>query len=112
MPGTDALEAAEFHDEVNNHSLRVFGNALLLSVISAVVQLSQVPEFGQNFTGPNAGNVLGTAVGQQLGSTSAEFIRRGMTVAPTLEIRPGYPFTVIVTHAVIFPGPYAHAHPE
>jgi hypothetical protein len=36
-------------------------------------------------------------VGQQLASTSAEFIRRGMNVAPTLEIRPGYPFTVMVT---------------
>jgi integrase len=51
-------------------------------VISAGVKLSQVPEFGQNFTGPNAGNVLRAAVGQQLGSTSAEFIRRGMNVAP------------------------------
>ena len=112
MPGTDALGAAGFHDEVNNHYLRVFGNALLLSVISAGVQLSQVPEFGQNFAGPNAGNVLGAAVGQQLGSTSAELIRRGMTVAPTLEIRPGYPFTVMVTHDVIFPGPDTEARQE
>jgi type IV secretion system protein TrbI len=90
----------------------VFGNALLLSVISAGVQLSQVLEFGQNFAGPNAGNVLGVAIGQQLGSITAEFIRRGMNVAPTLEIRPGYPFTVMVTHDVIFPGPYAEPNPE
>jgi len=106
MPGTDALGAAGFHDEVNNHYLRIFGNALLLSVISAGVQLSQVPDFGQSFRGPTAGNVLGASVGQQLGSTSAEFIRRGMTVAPTLEVRPGYPFNVMVTQDVVFPGPY------
>ena len=81
-------------------------------MVGAGIQLSQVPEFGQNFTGPNAGNVLGAAVGQQLGSTSAEFIRRGMTVAPTLEIRPGYPFTVMVTQDVIFPGPYTEANQE
>src|SRR5438552_2093750 len=112
MPGTDAFGAAGFHDEVNNHYLRVFGNALLLSVISAGFQLSQVPELGQNFAGPNAGNVLGAAVGQQLGSTAAEFIRRGMNVAPTLEIRPGYPFTVMVTQDVIFPGPYQEANQE
>src|SRR5205823_2359138 len=86
MPGTDALGAAGFHDQVNNHYLRIFGNALLLSVLSAGVQMSQIPEFGQDFRGPNAGNVLGAAVGQQLGSTAAELIRRGMTVAPTLEI--------------------------
>jgi type IV secretion system protein VirB10 len=112
MPGTDALGAAGFHDQVNNHYLRIFGNALLLSVISAGVQLSQIPEFGQDFRGPTAGNVLGAAVGQQLGSTAAELIRRGMTVAPTLEIRPGYPFNVMVTQDVIFPGPYKEANQE
>ena len=51
-------------------------------------------------------------MGQQLGSTSAEFIRRGMTVAQALEVRPGYPFNVMVTQDVIFPGPYREAnHP-
>ncbi|PYN12722.1 MAG: hypothetical protein DME06_08650 [Candidatus Rokuibacteriota bacterium] len=109
MPGTDALGAQGLHDEVNSHYLRIFGGALLLSVISAGVQLSQIPEFGQDFRGPTAGNVLGAAVGQQLGSTSAEFLRRGISVAPTLEVRPGYPFTVMVTQDVIFPGPYRDA---
>jgi type IV secretion system protein VirB10 len=112
MPGTDALGAAGFHDQVNNHYLRIFGNALLLSVISAGVQLSQVPDFGRDNRGPTAGNVLGAAVGQQLGSTAAELIRRGMTVAPTLEIRPGYPYNVMVTQDVIFPGPYKEAGQE
>ena len=106
MPGTDAIGAAGFQDEVNNHYLRIFGHALLLSVISAGVQLSQIPSVGQDFQGPTAGNVLGAAVGQQLGSTAAELIRRGMTIAPTLEIRPGYPFNVMVTQDVVFPGPY------
>jgi type IV secretion system protein TrbI len=109
MPGTDALGAAGFHDEVNNHYVRVFGNALLLSIISAGVQLSQIPEFGQDFRGPTAGNVLGAAVGQQFGSAAAESIRRGIGVAPTLEIRPGYPFIVMVTQDVVFPGPYQEA---
>jgi len=35
-----------------------------------------------------------------------------MNVAPTLEIRPGYQFTVMVTHDVVFPGPYTVANPE
>jgi type IV secretion system protein VirB10 len=109
MPGTDAIGAAGFQDEVNNHYLRIFGHALLLSIISAGVQLSQIPSFGQDFQGPTAGNVLGAAVGQQLGSTAAELIRRGMTIAPTLEIRPGYPFNVMVTQDVVFPGPYDDA---
>jgi type IV secretory pathway VirB10-like protein len=106
MPGTDALGAAGFHDQVNNHYLRTFGTALLLSVISAGIQLSQNPEFGQNFRGPTAGNVLGAAVGQQFGSVSSESIRRSMTLASTLDIRPGYAFNVMVTQDVVFPGPY------
>jgi type IV secretion system protein VirB10 len=106
MPGTDAAGAAGFHDQVNHHLVRVFGSALLLSVISAGVQLSQIPDFGQGFAGPTAGNVLGAAVGQQLGQTSSELIRRGLNVAPTIEIRPGYPFNVMVTQDLVFPGHY------
>ena len=47
MPGTDAAGAAGLNDQVNHHLVRVFGNALLLSVISAGLQLSQIPSFGQ-----------------------------------------------------------------
>lgn len=109
MPGADGAGASGLHDHVNNHYIRIFGNALLMSVIGAGVQLSQIPQFGQNFQGPTAGNVLGAAVGQQFGQTASEFIRRGMNVAPTLEIRPGFPFNVMVTQDVIFPGPYQEA---
>jgi type IV secretion system protein TrbI len=104
MPGTDATGAAGFHGQVNLHLVRVFGNALLLSVISAGVQLSQIPDFGRGYAGPNAGNVLWAAVGQELGQTASELIRRGINVAPTLEIRPGYAFNV--TQDLVFPGPY------
>ena len=106
MPGTDAAGAAGFEDQVNHHLVRVFGNALLLSIISAGVQLSQIPSFGQGFTGPSAGNVLGAAVGQELGQTSNELIRRGINIAPTVEIRAGYAFNVMVTQDLVFPGPY------
>jgi mannose-1-phosphate guanylyltransferase len=106
MPGTDAAGAAGFHDQVNHHLGRVFGSALLLSVISAGVQLSQIPDFGRAFGGLTAGNVLGAAVGQQLGQTSSELIRHGMNVAPTIEIGPGYAFNVMVTQDLVFPGHY------
>ncbi len=35
-----------------------------------------------------------------------------MTLAPTLDIRPGYAFKVIVTKDVVFLGPYPGAHPR
>ena len=90
---------------MNHHLVRVFGNALLLGDLSAGLQLSQIPSFGQGLPGPR-GNVLGAAVGQELGQTSTELIRRGMNIAPTIEIRPGYAFNVMVTQDLVFPGPY------
>ena len=96
-------------DQVNQHLVRVFGSVLLAEVISAGVQLSQIPSFGQGFTGPTAGNVLGAAVEQELDQTSTELIRRGMSIAPTIEIRPGYAFNVMVTQDLVFPGPYDDA---
>lgn len=106
MRGTDPAGAGGFNDQVNHHLVRVFGNALLLSIFSAGVQLSQIPSFGHGFTGPTAGNVLGAALGQDLGQTSTELIRRGMSIAPTIEIRPGYAFNVMETQDLVFPGPY------
>ena len=58
-------------------------------------------------TPTRVGGVLGAGVGQELGQTSAELIRRGMNIAPTIEIRPGYAFNVMVTQDLVFPGPYA-----
>ena len=64
MPGTDATGAARFHDEMSLHLLRVFGNALLLTVFTTGVQLSQIPDYGRGFVGPSAGNVLGPRSGR------------------------------------------------
>lgn len=89
---------------MNHHLVRVFGNALLLSVIGAGLQLSQIPDLGRGCTGPTGGNVLGAAVGQELGQTSAEVIRRGINVAPTIEIRPGHAFNVMVTQDLVSRG--------
>lgn len=109
MPDTDAAGTAGFNDPVNHHLVRAFGDALLLSVISAGVQLSQIPDFGRGFAGPTAGNVFGSVLGQQLGQTAGELIRRGIDVAPTVEIRPGYAFNVMVTEDLVFPGPHDDA---
>ena len=33
-------------------------------------------------------------------------LQRGMNIPPTLEIRPGYQFNVMVTNDLVLPGPY------
>ena len=50
-------------DQVNQHLVRVFGSVLLAEVISAGVQLSQIPDLGRGFGGQRrrAGPDLGRA---------------------------------------------------
>jgi len=55
------------HDQMNQRLIRFFANVLVLSVITAGVQLSQILDIGRGFAGPTAGNMLGAAVGQEPG---------------------------------------------
>lgn len=101
MPGTDQSGYAGFHDQVNNHLWKIFGNALLLSAFSSGIQLSQPQATnGQNF---NSSQIVAGALGQQLGEVGMEMANRGMNIQPTLRIRPGYDFNVMVTKDVILP---------
>ena len=49
---------------------------------------------------------MSQALGQQLGDAAAQLINKNMNIAPTLEIRPGYRFNVIVTKDMTFTRPY------
>jgi type IV secretion system protein VirB10 len=78
----------------------VWGNAILLSAFSAGIQLSQGN--GNNQTsGLNATQTIAASTGQQLGQLGQEIVRRNLQIQPTLEIRPGYRFTVTVTKDLI-----------
>ena len=100
MPGADEGGFAGFHDQVDDHFLKVFGNAILLSVVSAGVQLSQGNANNQT-SGLTTQQTIAAALGQQLGQLGQETARRNMQVQPTLEIRPGYRFVVMVTKDIV-----------
>ncbi|WP_228892989.1 TrbI/VirB10 family protein [Pseudoduganella aquatica] len=104
MPGADSAGYAGFHDKVNNHYFRLFGSALLMSGVTAGIALSQ-PEslYGNRQTARSA---MSEALGQQLGHVTAQMIARNMGISPTLEIRPGYRFNVVVTKDLTFSKPY------
>jgi type IV secretion system protein VirB10 len=107
MPGSNAAGYAGFNDQVNNHYLRLFGSAILMSAISAGVALSQ----GRNqvsgtFGAPTTNSVLSATLGQQLGRVMTQMISRNLNISPTLEIRPGYRFNVTVTKDMVFARPY------
>ena len=105
MPGADGVGYAGFKDQVNNHYLRIFGSALIMSAIVAGAAYSQ-RDAGGAFGRQNAGSIMSQSLGQQLGLVTANLIRKNLNISPTLEIRPGYRFNIIVTKDMVFNKPW------
>jgi type IV secretory pathway VirB10-like protein len=117
MPGADQSGFAGFTDQVDNHYLRTFGTAALMSMISAGQMVGQMATFGggagygaYGYYQPNqwamASETAGSAASGQFGSLGQQMIGNGMNRPATIEIRSGYQFNVMVTEDLAFPGPY------
>lgn len=111
MPGADGVGEAGFHDLVDNHFLRLFGSALLMSAITAGITYSQNQGENNNnnangYQAPRAGDVLSAALGQQLGAATSALLEKNLTIPPTLKIRQGYGFNVVVVKDLVFERPY------
>ena len=94
MEGADQGGYAGFHDQVNTHFWSKLGNALLISIAGAGVQLSQpqAPVSGYY----NSQQIAAASLGQQFAELGQEYARAGLSIPNTLEIRPGYRFVVMV----------------
>ena len=91
--------------KVDNHWRRTFGNALLLSALSAGLQLSQ-PSQATVLATPSAGQVAAGAVGQELSTVAMEIVKRGMNAAPTITIPAGQAFNVMLNGDIAFDEPF------
>ena len=108
MPGADGEGEAGFRDQVDNHFVRLFGSALLMSAISGGITYSQTQGQGYNgaYQAPEAGSVLSAALGQQLGAATSALLERNLSIPPTLKIRQGFRFNIVVTKDLTFDRPY------
>ena len=105
LPLTDTEGNSGATGKVDNHWRRVFGNALLLSALSAGLQLSQ-PSEATVLATPSAGQVAAGAVGQELSTVAMEIIKRGMSAAPTITIPAGQAFNVMLNGDIVFDEPF------
>jgi type IV secretory pathway VirB10-like protein len=105
LAAVDERGQVGLHDEVNHHYGRIYGAALLTSVISAGVQLSQ-PQQSALYAAPSSRQVAAGALGQNLGDVALESAKRGLDNPPTITIRPGQPFNVFVADDIMFDGAY------
>ena len=92
MQGADIAGYTGFHDKVDNHYLRIYGNAVLLSLMGAGYDiLNKKAEQG---TDPR--ETVAASVGQKLADVSGQTLERNMDVQPTVIIDPGYKFKIMV----------------
>ncbi len=105
MAGTDAEGYGGFHDKVNNHYFRTFGSAVLIALIGTGVDAS-LPESSTLATQETASDAARRNFAESFGRVAEQTISRNLNVQPTLEIRPGYKFNVLVDQDMVFPGSY------
>jgi type IV secretion system protein VirB10 len=104
MPGADSAAYAGFNDQVNHHYFRLFASAFLMSGVTAGLAMSQPQQNAAS--APTYSTAMSQALGQDLGRVTAQLIAKNMNIAPTIEIRPGFRFNIVVTKDMTFSKPY------
>ncbi|WP_417625184.1 TrbI/VirB10 family protein, partial [Paremcibacter congregatus] len=99
MPGVDLSGASGFKDKVDRHFWQLMGSAILGSLVATGADAAKGDD-------PNSilNNALsGTATTAD--QTIQQIIKKQLNVQPTIEIRPGYRFNIVVLADMIL-GPY------
>ena len=109
MPGADQAGYAGLADKVDNHYLRIFGSALLLSFISAGYEVATNTDQNTQTTSDTARE----AVARQMSQVGSEMLRKNLNIQPTIIIRPGQVGTIMVNKDMYLKpwrGQYADSH--
>lgn len=111
MPGADMAGYSGFNDRTNNHYFRIFGSAVLMSLISggtayAMDSLNSNGNSGGNSDSVSMQDEMVSAMAAQLGQATTTLLQKNLNIKPTLEIRPGYQFNIVLTKDLVFQEPY------
>ncbi len=105
MAGSDAQGYGGFKDRVDRHLWRTFGSAALVAVIGTGIDMS-MPESSTLATQDTASDAARRNFAESFGRVAEQTISKNLKVQPTIKIRPGYNFNVLVDQDVIFPAEY------
>lgn len=105
MAGTDAAGYGGFTDKVDDHMLQTFGSAILVALIGAGTEM-MLPQDNNSNSGNNAEDSARESFAKTFGEISEQTVSKNLNVQPTLEIRPGYQFNVLVDQDIVFPGAF------
>ena len=105
IPASDPAGYAGFADQVDNHFWKIFGQSLLWAIINAGAQMGQ-NQGEYSFSNEDYGSQAQDELTASMQETADAIIRRNLNIAPTLKIRPGYRFNIMVVSDLVFPSAY------
>lgn len=103
QPGTDAMGASGLRDKVDNHYTKLFGTSFMYSLVTAGTRLTNGNVKVEDMTPQQAAT---ESIAQQIGQTSAALLEKNLSIQPTITIREGTLFNVLLTKDLVLPHAY------
>jgi type IV secretion system protein VirB10 len=104
-PGTDIAGYSGLKGKVDNHYGQLLTAALFTSVFTAAADIAS-DSGNSNSDRKSAKDVLVETTGTVIANTGARLAERALDIQPTITIRPGSRFNVMVTQDVVFLSPW------
>ncbi|MGK9263914.1 IncP-type conjugal transfer protein TrbI [Sinorhizobium meliloti] len=105
MAGTDAEGYGGLKDKVDRHLWRTWSSAALVALIGTGIDMT-MPESSTLATQDTASDAARRNFAESFGRVAEQTISKNLNVQPTIRIRPGYRFNVLVDQDIIFPSAY------
>ena len=102
MAAADGQGQSGIEDQVNNHFFKTWGSALLVSMLGVAAQQSQ-PQNQGTLNTPSASAQAAAAAMNSLSEVGSKILQKNLNVSPTLQVRPGMTFNVMVNRSIILP---------
>jgi type IV secretory pathway VirB10-like protein len=102
MSAADGQGQSGMEDQVNNHFWRTWSSALLVSLLGVAAQQSQ-PQNQGAFNISSGSAQASAAAMNSLSDVSSKILQKSLNISPTLQIRPGIPFNVMVNRSIVLP---------
>ena len=106
MSGASGAGYSGFKDITDNHFWTIFGHSLMYSLLGGIGTIASGGFGSSTYSNPTIGQTMAQGVGSQLAQTGQDYAQQGMNEQPTLKIRPGYKFNVMVNKDIVFPNAY------
>ncbi|AGB73802.1 MULTISPECIES: IncP-type conjugal transfer protein TrbI [Rhizobium] len=106
MAGTDGAGYGGFKDKVDRHLWRTWSSAALVAILGTGIDMS-MPESTTLATQDTASDAARRNFADTFGRVAEQTISKNLNVQPTIQIRPGYEFNVLVDQDIVFPSTYS-----